>query len=288
MLSLGIDIGGTSVKIAAVEDGRTVLTGQSPFYARPDTASLIRAIKAAVAGRVTKVDTAGICVPGLLDREKRMITLSVNVPGLMNIVLDDLVAQALDGKVPHLTISSDAVASAYDVMDSRKLQGRVFALAIGTGVGAAVLDEGGVPLQVSGSSPGHFGQIDVTLPDEPDVIGPDGGQGSLEGYLGVGALKKRYRVEDLGTVLPKLTAADAPIRALARALRIAHGIYRPQHQLLLGGLGTRLKHVVPDLKKLVGTNLTRVAREGWTLEAGDSDFHAAQGAAKMALKSVGK
>jgi hypothetical protein len=45
-----------------------------------------------------------------------------------------------------------------------------------------------------------------------------------------------------------------------------------------------LKHVVPGLKTLVGTNLTRVAREGWTLEAGDSDYHAAQGAAKMAVR----
>jgi hypothetical protein len=147
-----------------------------------------------------------------------------------------------------------------------------------------VLDEG-VPLAVSGASPGHFGQLDVTLPDEPEVIGPDGGQGSLEGYLGVGALKKRYGVEDLEGVLPKLKAEDAPMRALARALRIAHAIYRPQHLILLGGIGTRLGHVVPGLKEAVGRNLTSVARPGWTLGAGDSDHHAAQGAAKMGMRS---
>ena len=86
MRALGIDIGGTSVKVAVMEEGRTVITGQSPFYARPDTASLVAAIKAAVAGRVTAVDAAGICVPGLLDREKRMITLSVNVPGRRKLI----------------------------------------------------------------------------------------------------------------------------------------------------------------------------------------------------------
>lgn len=287
MLALGIDIGGTSVKVAALRDGgEMVYSGQSPFYAKPDTEQLVAAIKAALGGKVSKADAVGLCAPGLLDRERRVITLSVNVPGVMNIVLDELVARALGERPAGLVLSSDAVASAFDVADARKLQGRVFALAIGTGVGASVLDEGGVPLQVSGPSPGHFGQVDVTLPDEPDVIGPDGGQGSLEGYLGVGALRKRYGVEDLGPVLANMTASDAPMRALARALRIAHAIYRPQHQVLLGGLGTRLKHVIPDLKARVGTNLTRVAREGWTLTAGDHDFHASCGAAKMAMRAA--
>src|SRR3954447_16854500 len=133
MVSLGIDVGGTSVKIAAIEDGTTLFTGQSPFYAKPDTDALVTAIRAAVAARVTKIDAAGICVPGLMDREKRMITLSVNVPGLMGVVLDDLVQRSLGVVAPHLAISSDAVAGAYDVADARRLQGRVFALAIGTG-----------------------------------------------------------------------------------------------------------------------------------------------------------
>ncbi|MBV9490447.1 MAG: MFS transporter, partial [Verrucomicrobia bacterium] len=61
-------------------------------------------------------------------------------------------------------------------------------LALGTGVGAAVLDDG-VPLRVDGDSPGHLGQIDVSL-DDRAPIGPDGGAGSLEGYLGVPAIRR--------------------------------------------------------------------------------------------------
>jgi hypothetical protein len=33
----------------------------------------------------------------------------------------------------------------------------------------------------------------------------------------------------------------------------------------------------------VGRDLTNVARADWALSAGDSDFHAAQGAARLAL-----
>jgi hypothetical protein len=44
----------------------------------------------------------------------------------------------------------------------------------------------------------------------------------------------------------------------------------------------RMGHVVEALRGHVERGLTRIAREGWTLSAGDSDYHAARGAAWMA------
>jgi predicted NBD/HSP70 family sugar kinase len=206
------------------------------------------------------------------------------VPGLMNVVLDDLIAEALKIRVSNLQILNDAVSSAYDVADQRQLKGRVFGLAIGTGVGAAVLDDG-EPLFIEGASPGHIGQVDVSIGGHP-VIGPDGGAGSLEGYVGVPAFKKRYSVDELGPVLAKMKGTDVPMLALARAIRIAHAIYRPNHVLLVGGLGIRLKHVIPDLKMVCDTHISSVARKDWTLSAGESDFHACTGAAKIAERAA--
>src|SRR5215203_665028 len=114
MTQLGIDIGGTSVKLAAIEDGRTLWTGQSDFYSRPTTGQLVGALKQAAAGRVAHVDHAGLCVPGLYDAQQRKITLSVNVPGLMGIALDDLIAAALGEGIDDLQIVNDAVATATD------------------------------------------------------------------------------------------------------------------------------------------------------------------------------
>jgi predicted NBD/HSP70 family sugar kinase len=278
MVSLGIDIGGTSVKLAAVEDGTQLWTGQSDFYARPTTQQLIDAIKAAANGRVKSVDAAGICVPGLLDGERRMITLSVNVPGLNNIVLDDLVARALGRGVKNLRIINDAVATATYVILSKGLRGRVVSIALGTGVGMGVLDDG-APLVVEGASPGHIGQVDVSI-DGDVPIGPDGGAGSLEGYIGVPALTARYG--SMKAFYETATVSDPPLRALARAIRIGHAIYRPHHVVLVGGVGTRIRHLVPGLKSLIDQNLTSIARNDWTLSAGDHDFHAALGAARLA------
>jgi predicted NBD/HSP70 family sugar kinase len=196
MDSLGIDIGGTSVKLAALRDGQKLWTGQSPLYSRPTTEQLLGAMRAAAGGREVRAAIAGLCVPGLLDKATRTITLAVNVPGLVGVPLNELVDRAFGNKdgsrgaIGRIQIINDAVAAASDLAAARGLRGRLLALAIGTGVGAAVLDDG-VPLMVEGESPGHIGQLDVSIPGA-DVIGPDGGAGSLEGYLGAPVLRDRY------------------------------------------------------------------------------------------------
>ena len=284
MTSIGIDIGGTSVKLAALDGGggNVLWTGQSQSYNRPTTDELISALRSASGGRSVRDAAAALCVPGLLDKPRRVITLAVNVPGLMNVPLDDLVARAFgQGAIRELRITNDAVAAATDVVHVRHLSGRVLALSLGTGVGAAVLDDG-QPLYVEGESPGHIGQLDVSVPGEP-VIGPDGGAGSLEGYVGAPALRARYG-DDIAAAVAGLTVSAAPVRALVRAIRICHAVYRPHHVLLLGGIGIRLGHLVDPIRAAVADGLTSVARPDWTLATGDNDFHAALGAARMAAR----
>jgi predicted NBD/HSP70 family sugar kinase len=277
MESLGIDIGGTSVKLAALRDGQTLWTGQSPFYARPTTEELLGALRSAAGGRAVRATVAGLCVPGLLDKPTRTITLAVNVPGLVGVPLNELVERAFGrGAIGRIEIINDAVAAATDLVAVRGLRGRLLALAIGTGVGAAVLDDG-VPLIVEGESPGHIGQLDVSVAGA-DVIGPDGGAGSLEGYLGAPVLRDRYGAEPL----EKMCIDDPPLRALVRAIRVCHAIYRPQHVCLMGGIGTRLTRLLPAIRSAVDQNLTSVARRDWQLTLGDHDFHAALGAARLA------
>jgi len=279
MRYLGIDIGGSSTKLAVLEEGRVIWSSQSPRYERPSRHELIEGIRVAGAGRDTRAVGVGLCVPGILDEAGRAVALSVNVPGLNGLNLDDLVRLAFDQTPGRLRIVTDALAAAYDIWSTRDLPGRLLVLSLGTGIGAAVLDDG-KPLMVDGPTPGHIGQVDVSLPGEA-VIGPDGGAGSLEGYVGAGALRSRFG-DDLAVVLPVLRGGEAPFRALARAVRIAHAIYRPHHVVLAGGIGIRLAHVLGRLRELIETDLSSVARRGWTLSTGESDFHAAAGAARLA------
>jgi predicted NBD/HSP70 family sugar kinase len=278
MISLGIDVGGSSVKLAATANGQILWTAHSAPYSRATKEQLVDAIQQAADGRTKNISSVGICVPGRLDRNRRMITLSVNLPSLNGLRLDDLVGESV-GDISHVELLNDSTASAYDIYASHRLSGRLLSITLGTGVGASVLDDG-VPLMIEGDSPGHMGQVDVSIPGE-DVIGPDGGHGSLEGYIGAPAMVRRYG-SDMAATLAKLTEKDAPIQALSRAIRIFHAIYRPQHVYFTGGIGIRLKHLVPSVRKLVNTNLTSVADPEWTIGTGDDDFHAAKGAARLA------
>ena len=278
MTFLGIDIGGSSVKVAAVEQGRTLWTGQSGRYNRPTRDEFVGAIREAIAGRELNISAVGLCVPGLLDERKETVTYSVNVPGLMGLPLEELVRDAV-GAAGRLLVANDSNAAAWDIYTSRELTGRLLVIVLGTGVGMSVMDERG-PLAVDGESPGHIGQMDVSVEGYP-VIGPDGGAGSVEGYVGAMALAQRYGAGDSDPV-ERIAPGDPAVLALARTIRICHAIYRPQHVCLAGGIGIRMGRLLPDLRARVERDLTRLAREGWTLTTGDHDFHAATGIAKLA------
>jgi predicted NBD/HSP70 family sugar kinase len=279
---LGLDIGGTSVKAAVFNNGRCVRTTQSPPYNRPTLATLRAAIGEAAAN-VEDIAVVGLCLPGAFDAARGRLTHCVNIPALVGISLAALVRSSwgLSKKVPAHTLS-DALAAAYDIRHLGRMSGRLLVLSLGTGVGCGILD-GNHPLDVDHGSPGHLGQIDVTLPG-PKVIGPDGGAGGLEGYIGSAALRKRHPRGNLTEALARYTGSEPPIQALVRALRIAHAIYRPQHICLCGGIGLALRHLVPVIRHQTQKHLTSLARPGWTLTAGVDVFHAARGAARMAAR----
>lgn len=293
VLSLGIDIGGTSTKVACVENGTSLATAESPRYERPDADSLRAAVAAAIESLRAKSPSAslapaaiGLCLPGARDPATGIITHAINVPGLVGQRPADLAAHAakalnLSPTLPH-TIVSDAHAAAYAHWNTAKSKGRLFALSLGTGVGACVLDDG-VILKVSGESSGHFGQIDVSLEENSDSIpvGPDGGRGSLEAYIGLPALRAHYGPR-LRAWLDAPDINSPPIRALARALRIAHAIYRPQSIALLGGVGMSLAPILTPLRARINDHLTTLARPDWKLEAGTHRHYAAVGAALLA------
>lgn len=282
---LGIDIGGSSVKGARLRDGVVAATAQSDRYENPEP----DAIRAAIAGVVKMIGNGapaalGVCAPGIYDQEHGRIVKSVNLAGLCALALRDELAAMTGVSAGSIGVFTDAHAAAYDFAMSRGLSGRVVAISIGTGVGAAVLDSG-VPLVVSGRSPGHLGQIDVGEHLGPGFssvpLGPDGGRGGLEGYIGLPALMRAYG-RHVEHVLSTFTIDHPPVRALVRAIRIVHAIYRPEHIALLGGIGVAMKRLVPEIRERVDDELTSLARLGWELHAGDDLLHAARGVARLA------
>jgi len=290
---LGFDIGGTSVKSAVLMNDKIEVLGNSAQYARPDALSLRQAISQARealdelefdAQRVTRV---GLCAPGLFDDNTGRFAGSVNVPGLVGLSLDELATSlGCTAPIQHVT---DAYAAAYDIRCLRTLPHgmRLLALSLGTGVGACVLDGDG-PLLISGRSSGHIGQWDVSIDSHPIPLGPDGGRGGLEAYIGLPALCSQFKCtpDELPQHIAALNEQSLPLRALARAIRIAHAVYRPDAICLLGGVGLCLKPVGDVLDSMVGHELTCLAKPGVKITFGEHSHHAACGAARLAARAV--
>lgn len=271
MRSLGIDIGGTSVKLAFL-DGNGVSTSRTTEYSGATAGEIVRLLAAALPDRSRTAQTVGLCVPGRLDPTRTHIVQSIHLPGLEMTPLADMVSEAVGSTVTPY-IASDAHAAAHDFWATKSPSGRLLSISMGTGVGACVLDEGR-PLLVSGESPGHFGQVDVTMESQSAPR-------TLEWYVGA----KRLHVEfgqDIAGAIARFDRSSSPLRALARALRIAHAIYRPDSIALLGYVGMQFKACRSHLEAEIREGLTSVAKPGWSLDFGVSPFHAAIGAARLA------
>lgn len=287
---LGVDIGGTSIKMALFDGERTIGTATSDPYSKPDAQALMTALSVAF-GRLERrsfsLAGVGLAAPGLYDAATDSITAAVNVPGLVGVPLRELVPRATQLPPAPVVLMTDAHAAGLDAILSERPtpSGRVAAISLGTGVGLCVMDDG-IPLLLSGRSSGHLGQLDVTIhePDREPPVGPDGGRGSLEGYIGLPALIRRLRCTP-ASLEGDLQRDRVPLFALARAIRAVHAIYRPAHVRLLGGVGIRLGAFRQFLYGEISRDLTSVARPGWTLTSGSSPFHAACGAARAAAKA---
>ena len=275
---VGIDIGGTSVKMAAAHGGgwRVAI---SERYAMPDRAALQSALASAWSklGAETPESDVGLCVPGVPASDGNSIEIAVNLPGLVGWDLTEMVRETVGGGTCSVVRTSDADAALRDWQAEAGATGRSLGIVIGTGVGLSVLD-GDRPAAWTDGGAGHLGQIDVTVGDPSSApIGPDGGRGGLEGYVGARAVAAAGGME-------RAFAPGAPgLEALARAVRVCHAIYRPDAVVLLGGIGIRLAGS-EALESAIRRELTSLAKSGWRLAFGVDDFHAARGAARAAAR----
>ncbi|MEQ9453994.1 MAG: ROK family protein [Phycisphaeraceae bacterium] len=284
MATLGIDIGGTSTKLALLQGDQPPHTLRTDTYREPSNNQLADAIRDTIAQLPkASIDRVGVCVPGPLSNDGTL-EAAANLPHLINQNIPRWI-QTATPKATHIIACTDAVAAA--IADHRKhpTSGRSLYLSIGTGVGGAVLDAG-IPLIIARGTPGHLGHIDVSggQPDAP--ITPGAGRGALEAYIGARGLR------DDGVPLDtpeQLNAAQTHPRvldgidALARGLRIFLAIFRPNEIVFMGGVAPLIEHHLDRILNQTRTDLTPAAPKNFTIRFTQvGRFAAAIGAATHA------
>ncbi len=187
---IGVDIGGTNIKIAAVDATGSVLSRgvvETRSNERPEGAfRLIHDAARHLAGRHS-VQGAGIGCAGLIDSTHGVLRESPNLPAWRGAPLMRIARSHF--RLP-IALENDATSAAFGESFVRGERGRdlVF-ITLGTGVGGGIVADGRVVRGVTGYG-GEIGHMTV----EPD--GPRcrcGSRGCLEAYAGTYGIVRSAR-----------------------------------------------------------------------------------------------
>ncbi len=190
--TVAIDLGGTNLRVAAVQSGGRILDTLSlstQVELGPDSA--LQRMCAAVRELTSRYGAplgVGICLPGQLDRENGSIRLAANLPGWEGFALRGKMEELLELPV---RLEHDATAAGlgeYYYGAGRGSESLAM-LTLGTGLGSALIVNGRLWRAGDGGAP-ELGHVCV---DYKGVACGCGGIGCLECYVSATALTEAAR-----------------------------------------------------------------------------------------------
>lgn len=289
---LGVDVGGTLIKAAAVTaDGEVVarLERSTPTARDPDAVlsavgSVVEALRAQVPD---PVEALGVAVPGIIDEGRGVAVMAANL-GWRDTPVADLLS-ATTGLPVALGHDVRAACVAEWRLGAAKGRSDVLLATLGTGIGAGVVSGGRL---LVGS--GYAGQLGHTVLDPDGQPCSCGQRGCLATVASATAVVRRYAERVGGAEHPAGTAelsardvaqrartgdpvaasvwADA-VAALGRSLAIAVTVFGSELVVLGGGLALAGDQLVGPVQDSLDEWLTfqrrpRVVRAAMGAESG--------------------
>jgi glucokinase len=241
-LSVGIDFGGTSVKIGVCQGAEVIELAEPIVTANYEGSdALISAMAATVAELKEKhpsIAAVGSGVPGLVDFDDGFIHELTNVPGWSNVPFRDLLAQKTG--LPAI-VDNDANCMAYAEWRYGAGQGmkNIIALTLGTGVGGGLVLNGEL-YRGTQFGAGEVGQMSM---DYKGKAGHYGNLGALEVYMGNQQLTEHAILRYAAAGIAK-SEADCTPKKIADAAKSGDNIARQIWGEAAEWLGTVLASIV--------------------------------------------
>lgn len=138
---IGIDIGGTNIRCAVVDDAGQVIhelkekseIKKGPQYMMKKIIRMVQSMP-----NVDNIKTVGIGCPGPLDSRRGLILSPVNLPGWDNIPLREIISHAT-GKLVQIENDANVAALGEAVYGAGKGYDIVYYLTVSTGVGGGLV-----------------------------------------------------------------------------------------------------------------------------------------------------
>ncbi len=194
---LGIDIGGTNIKIGVVDDSGNVL-GHTKIKTEEEKGPADAATRVRMATdklleelglTLSDIAAAGAGAPGTMDIPAGMMLEPHNLPHWYHSPVRNLLSDALDGK--RVSFANDANAAAFGEwwIGTGKQFHSIVLLTLGTGVGGGIII-GDLSVDGENSAGSECGHMIVDSSPEARICGC-GKRGHLEAYCSATALVKR-------------------------------------------------------------------------------------------------
>jgi glucokinase len=213
---LGLDVGGTNIKLALLEDDGVVETRQAPTLSEDGGPDAVLDRIAALGDSAGAVDSVGVALPGLFDEHG----IAVLLPNLYGDWVGRPVREPLErrfGRAVALVNDGHAFALAEARVGAARGSRVAICVVCGTGVGGGLVVGGKLHLGVSDRA-GEIGHHTVILDGPHCECGNDG---CLEMVAGARAIARDAGRPSFDEVVAAARAGDArAVEALARAGRL--------------------------------------------------------------------
>jgi glucokinase len=215
---IGVDVGGTKVAVASLQDGVLGEVHRRPTEkTSPDALvdQLVEAIEDA-----GEADAVGLGIPSVIDAARGMAMSSVNIP-LQHVPLRDILGKRLNIPVHVDNDASVAALAEAHSEDGTLLAQSVVMFTVGTGVGGGIVF-GGRIYRGATSSAAEFGHTLVFADPKGGAPKPEAfpQPGSLERYAAGGSLDRLAADAGLGDGRGAVEAAERGDSDAIECLRI--------------------------------------------------------------------
>ncbi len=212
---IGIDVGGTNVKIALVDDnGKIIYSNSVPTYAKMGYEYTVNNIKQAIKDLMKETNTTpsdiegiGFDFPGQVDCKTGVVKLAPNIPGWVNVPI----AQMIEDEFHIPTrIDNDVRCAALGELKFGAGRGceNFICITVGTGIGSGIVINGKV-VRGATNAAGELGHIKLQMNDGP--ICGCGDTGCLEAFASgpaIVAMAQEYIKGGKSTKFREMAAAE--------------------------------------------------------------------------------
>lgn len=212
---IGIDVGGTNVKIALVDkSGKIIYSNSVPTYAKMGYEYTVNNIKQAIKDLMKETNTTskdidgiGFDFPGQVDYKTGVVKLAPNIPGWINVPIAQMIEEEFN--IPT-RIDNDVRCAALGEMKFGAGKGceNFVCITVGTGIGSGLVINGQLVRGASNAA-GEIGHIKLQMKD--GLICGCGDTGCLEAYASgpsIVAMAQDYIKGGKSTKFREMAAAE--------------------------------------------------------------------------------